>query len=244
MLTQRLLKKIQWTGIVILESGLHIGGTNAAMSIGGVDKTVVRNPVNGKPYIPGSSLKGKMRALMELADGNLGNKEMGVVRHGPSMDPESRSARLFGTALDAGDDRQRPSRLLVRDAPLLSNESDFPYADMPYTETKTEIVLDRLTARAMPRQNERVPAGARFALDLVLNLFEGDDATEAELVRNVFECLRLVQDDSLGGHGSRGYGKVRFYVSRLLGRSAGYYRGEAGQEDLSAWIPEDFSTGS
>ena len=235
---QTLRKKISFSGSIELLTGMHIGGTNTAMSIGGVDKTVIRNPLNGKPYIPGSSLKGKMRSLLELTDGNLGTQKMGVVVNGPSMDPTSRSGRLFGTALETRDNRQRPSRLLVRDAQLLSDDSLFINTDMPYTETKTEVVLDRVTARAMPRQNERVPAGAEFALDLILNVFNEDAADELVLIKDVLECLQLVQDDYLGGHGSRGYGKVKFRVNAIKSRSNAYYQGQELEVDMQVTIPD------
>ena len=236
---QTLRKKISISGSIELLTGMHIGGTNAAMSIGGVDKTVIRNPLNGKPYIPGSSLKGKMRSLLELTDGNLGDKPMGGgVEHGPSLVPDSRSGRLFGTALETRDNRQRPSRLLVRDAQLLSDDSLFINTDMPYTETKTEVVIDRVTAKAMPRQNERVPAGAEFALDLILNVFDEDAADELVLIKDVLECLQLVQDDYLGGHGSRGYGKVKFRVNAIKSRSNAYYQGQELEVDMQVTIPD------
>lgn len=66
MATIKLEKKIVYTGIITLKTGLHIGGTNASLNIGGPDNFVVRNPIDNIPYIPGSSLKGKMRALVEF----------------------------------------------------------------------------------------------------------------------------------------------------------------------------------
>lgn len=199
----RLVKKILYTGTIELKTGLHIGGTNAALNIGGPDKFVVRNPLNNIPYIPGSSLKGKMRALVEIANGCV-DVDRGKV--GPSKDPNSVSGKLFGVA--TGSDNNRPSRLIVRDADLDVDACDFSNTDLPYTESKTEVAIDRVTAKANPRTFERVPAGAKFKLNMVLNVFEGED--EKELKKTLKQAIELLQDDYLGGHGSRGYGQIEF----------------------------------
>ena len=203
MATIKLIKKIIYTGTITLKTGLHIGGTNAALNIGGPDKFVVRNPINNIPYIPGSSLKGKMRALVEIAKGCVSAKG------GASEDPNSISGRLFGVA--TGRDNNRPSRLIVRDAELdVSNPAMFENTDLPYTESKTEVAIDRITAKANPRTFERVPAGAQFKLNMVLNIFEGED--EQELIKTLKKGIELLHDDYLGGHGSRGYGQVEIQL--------------------------------
>ena len=194
----KLNKKILYTGVIRLETGLHIGGTNAALNIGGPDKFVVRNPLNFLPYIPGSSLKGKMRSLIEIYYGEASNGK-------PSNDPASHAGKLFGISGD--NDNSRPSRLIVRDAELDVNSCDFSRTDLPYTESKTEVCIDRITAKANPRTFERVPAGAEFKLNMVLNVFEGED--ESELKATLNKAIELLQDDYLGGHGSRGYGQVK-----------------------------------
>lgn len=200
MATTKLKKKIIYRGKIILLTGLHIGGTNAALNIGGPDKFVVRNPINNIPYIPGSSLKGKMRALVEIVKGCVSSDGKA------SNDPDSISGKLFGVA--TGKDNNRPSRLIVRDAELdVSDNEKFANTDLPYTESKTEVAIDRITAKANPRTFERVPAGAEFKLNMVLNIFEGED--ENELKSTLKLALDLLQDDYLGGHGSRGYGQVQ-----------------------------------
>ena len=192
----RLVKKIIYTGKIVLKTGLHIGGTNAALNIGGPDKFVVRNPINNIPYIPGSSLKGKLRSLIEIKNGC---SEV-------STDPNSESGKLFGVA--GGNDNTRPSRLIVRDAELdtESKPGMFENTDLPYTESKTEVNIDRVTSKANPRTFERVPAGAEFKLSMVLNIFEGEDEKELEGI--LFKAIEMLQDDYLGGQGSRGYGQV------------------------------------
>ena len=217
MATIKLIKKIIYTGTITLKTGLHIGGTNAALNIGGPDKFVVRNPINNVPYIPGSSLKGKMRALVELSKGCVSVNNKGEAR--ASEDPESISGRLFGVA--TGKSNNRPSRLIVRDAELdLSEPELFANTDLPYTESKTEVAIDRVTAKANPRTLERVPAGAKFKLNMVLNIFEDED--EMQLKETLNLALRLLQDDYLGGHGSRGYGQVSIELDNPEGEPKTY----------------------
>lgn len=195
----KLKKKIVYTGTITLKTGMHIGGTNAALNIGGPDKFVVRNPINNVPYIPGSSLKGKMRSLVEIYNGETSDGK-------PSNNPLTRAGALFGVSGD--NENSRPSRLIVRDAELDINSCDFSNTDLPYTESKTEVAINRITAKANPRTFERVPAGAKFKVNMVLNVFEGED--EQSLKQTLKQGISLLQDDYLGGHGSRGYGQVEF----------------------------------
>ena len=199
----KLEKKIIYTGTIELKTGLHIGGTNAALNIGGPDKFVVRNPINNIPYIPGSSLKGKMRSLVEIANGETNGGK-------PTNNPNTKAGALFGVSGDS--DNSRPSRLIVRDAELdISDEAMFANTDLPYTESKTEVAIDRVTSKANPRTFERVPAGAKFKLNMVLNIFEGED--ESKLKETLNQAIRLLEDDYLGGHGSRGYGQVKIHLN-------------------------------
>lgn len=211
MSTVKLEKKVLYTGIITLKTGLHIGGTNAALNIGGPDKFVVRNPINNIPYIPGSSLKGKMRALVEIANGETNKGK-------PTNDPNSKAGALFGFSGD--NENSKPSRLIVRDAELDINACDFSNTDLPYTESKTEVAIDRVTAKANPRTFERVPAGAKFKLNMVLNVFEGED--EAALKKTLNQAIELLEDDYLGGHGSRGYGQVKIDLVNPKGEDKTY----------------------
>lgn len=229
----QLLKKIEITGILKLETGLHIGGTNSSMSIGGIDKAVIRNPLNNQPYIPGSSLKGKMRSLLEISTRNIGERS-GNIQNGASSKTgdaiQPLAADLFGNSVDTKDKLgnkvpQKPSRLIVRDSPLINHEELLAKTEIPYTEGKTEVVIDRITSAAMPRQNERVPAGAEFRLSLVVNIWEGDPSQD-KLFELLFASLQLLSDDYLGGHGSRGYGQVSIDIQEIVEKaSANYYNG-------------------
>lgn len=201
MSTIKLNKKINYTGTIVLKTGLHIGGTNSAMSIGGPDNFVVRNPLTNIPYIPGSSLKGKMRALIEISTGEVNEKGEA------SENPNGIAGKLFGVGANKGG---HPSRLIVRDAELMIDdpEVDFNKTDLPYAESKTEVTINRVTAETNPRTFERVPAGAKFNLNMVLNIFEGED--ENELKKTLNDAIQLLENDYLGGQGSRGYGQVKF----------------------------------
>lgn len=244
MSTFQLKAKYIFRGEITAVSGLAIGGTFSPMSIGAPDSTVVRNPLTNKPYIPGSSLKGKMRSLLEQRDGKLGTTKMGNVEHGPYLGMDGITARLFGLA---DGQRARPSRLIVRDAELLGDMDEFSHTDLPFTEVKTEVVLDRVTSKAMPRQIERVPSGARFPLQLVLNVFEGNETTNLqddqiadnleELMQAVIDGLKLLQDDYLGGKGSRGSGQVDIKIEQVIERSAAYYRGETEEKVVTHQLP-------
>ncbi len=198
--TIKLTKKIIYKGVIEVITGLHIGGTNLAMNIGGIDSAVVRNPLDNIPYIPGSSLKGKLRSLIEIKNGESEEGE-------PSNDPKSKAGMLFGVKGDR--ESSRPSRLIVRDATLdLSNLEKFKdYEDLPYTESKTEVTINRVTAKANPRTFERVPAGSKFNFEMILNIFEGEDEEELKNILN--EAISLLHVDYLGGQGSRGYGQVK-----------------------------------
>jgi CRISPR-associated protein Csm3 len=258
----KLLKKIIISGKIKAETGLAIGGSNTAMGIGGIDKGVIRNPVTQQPYIPGSTLKGKMRSLLELNYGEIGEKPMGAVKNGPCENDGARSAKLFGTASSTEfEDRERKkgyqhaSRIIVRDAFLSEKQEGnkdigdfFKGTDLLYTEVKTEVVIDRITSKAMPRQLERVPAGATFDFELVVNFFEAknnegnviDKDDEAKMMQDVFSALQMVQNDYIGGSGTRGSGQVSFNIEKIKERTDAFYCGTAAENDLTETYKSKF----
>ena len=235
--------KIFVRGTLTTLTGLHIGGNSVGMAIGGADSVVVRNPLTNEPYIPGSSLRGKMRALLERVrgeesrnnnnEGGFSLSEKNEALAGKKSD--TLLGKLFGVAAEKSEE---PTRLIVRDAMLTKESSknllSAPNADMPMTEVKTEVWIDRITSAANPRQIERVPAGAKFTFGLILTLIEGDD--HKHFLNLLFEGLRLVQADTLGGSGSRGYGQVKFCVTSLTERSAEQYKSGDGEKAL----PDDY----
>lgn len=255
-------KRIFISGTLTVLTGLHIGGNSTEMSIGGADHIVIRDPLTNYPYIPGSSLRGKMRSLMERLRGEMSIKLQGsnkVISHvselgdimavgvtldyaRPSADPSLLSTKLFGLPIDKQNgypiENIVPQRLVVRDAQLKNPATleKAPNTDMPMTEVKTEVAIDRITSQANPRQIERVPAGAEFDFEMILNLYGADD--ENEYIKAVFGCMDLLQDDYLGGHGSRGYGKVRFSVNPIMEKSADDYRNNHSAKLATMAVPD------
>lgn len=211
---KRLVKKIKYTAKIELLSGLHIGGTNTTMAIGGVDNFIIRNPVDLKPYIPGSSLKGKMRSLLELAYGEHDNG-------GVSTAPQSHCGALFGVSASSKDSNSHASRLIVRDAMWIDTDINFDKTDLYLAESKTEVNIDRITSKANPRTQERVPRGAQFLFEAVLNVFEGE--SEEQYDKDIRKAIALLEDDYLGGHGSRGYGRIRFIDIKAESKSVTNY---------------------
>ena len=216
----KLEKKVFVTGTIEVKTGLSVGGSSVGLEIGGADKVVIRNPITNQPYIPGSSLKGKMRSLLEKLDGKLTYDKGNAM---PCKCGECLICRVFGVPAE---EKGTPTRLIVRDSDLIGIMKNGEFkkgaeqlekaknTDMPYTEIKTEVVIDRISSAATPRQFERVPAGAVFSLNLVCNIYEGDN--EKDIINKVFEGLKLVQDDYLGGSGTRGYGEVKFKIEESL----------------------------
>lgn len=209
------------TADLVLETGLHIGAGDSEIHIGGIDNAVIKHPVSGEPYIPGSSLKGKIRSLLEWKSGCVRENPLGKddydKANGAQQEAVKHILQLFGISGDTGKDEEGTNfqkqightRLAFWDCPL-----DAAYAqaqrdnDRPYTEAKSENRINRISGTAEhPRQTERVPAGARFTFRLSLKTYDGDDDS---LRHTLLQGLKLLEWDSLGGSGSRGYGKIRF----------------------------------
>jgi len=212
----KLRQKIVVEGRLEVLTGLHVGSAAAGMQIGSVDSPVVRDPISNRPYIPGSSLKGKLRSLLEAAEGLPSNRQggRGVRRHECDDLQQARECpvcRLFGSTGRNGG-KNHPARLTVCDLHLTEEsfmELEAVETGLLYTEWKFENTLDRVTSAAMPRQIERVPAGAAFSFRLIYD--DREDADRAgEDLRNLARAMHLLEDDALGGHGSRGYGRVAF----------------------------------
>ncbi len=212
----RLMGRVILTGQIETRSGLHIGGSPGALAIGGVDLPVIRDARSNRPYIPGSSLKGKMRSQAEKLTQAPQNRPIGRGVRIHVAESSEEYARywvnpIFGVPGEVAFHVPAPNRLIVRDVPL-DPESDKALlavrTDLPYTEVKWEIAIDRLNAAAAPRQIERVPAGTVFApMALIFSVYLPGDIA---LFDHLLTCLQLVQDDYLGGMGSRGSGRVAF----------------------------------
>ena len=234
-----LLGKVIIRGKIFCETGLHIGAARESLEIGGLDAPVIRDPLSREPYIPGSSLKGKMRSLLEKKERKPFNRYGGqnVWRHECS-DPKCSVCRLFGsTGGKEGDNL--PARLIVRDCYLTDEsrrELEKIETGLQFTEWKFENSLDRITAASNPRQIERVPKGSEFSFEIVYNVETRDKDEVKEDLNNILDLLNLLQDDYLGGHGSRGYGKVKFKVETFEGRKIDFYTAKEKEEREKALL--------
>ncbi len=205
-------------------TGLHIGRGQGELSIGRVDNPVIRDPLTDQPYIPGSSLRGKMRSLWEKATGTIPNHRINnVYIHICKEDSAYQNCpvcQIYGV-LPNEKLSSLPTRLVARDV-FLSKKSveeleELAHTDLPYTEVKWEAAIDRVTSAATPRQIERVPAGTVFTgFEMVFSIYEEGDL---DRFTHVIEAMQLLEDDYLGGAGSRGGGKIQFQNLQLKARS-------------------------
>lgn len=250
------------TGKIICETGLHIGGTTEGFEIGGVDNPVIKDPITDQPYIPGSSLKGKMRHLLEWSLGpnpyteepqphHFTEKESkGKKEFQPCSCGKCEACQIFGVAADKPEKRQEagPTRLTVRDSFLTGgkdthNPQRFYSRDELtqligedlYTEIKTENAIDRVTSEANPRPMERVPAGAAFDVEMIFDVYRDKDN---DLLKSLFTAMHLLENSALGGSGSRGHGKIKFADLKAEFRPLDYYQNGDGIKEIKG-LPQN-----
>lgn len=208
------------SGRIELNSGLHIGAGDTEMHIGGTDNPVVKHPHTNEPYIPGSSLKGKVRSLLEMRSGLMirtEGKPIGAKILNESLDDQKKAEaekilKLFGTSGADGDAATAigPTRASFADCYLNKDCHDKVIAgNLSFFEVKSENSIDRIRGVAKdPRFIERVVSGLEFDFSITLKIMDSDE--EDKLKEFLFEGLKLLELDALGGSGSRGYGRVKF----------------------------------
>jgi CRISPR-associated protein Csm3 len=246
----KLIGKLILEGDLHCETGLHIGAGKGSLEIGGADNPVVKDS-HGRPYVPGSTLRGRIRALLEQATGMavpselvyISKRKGQEVRIHQSDRPDDEVCLLFGRGpghiekVGGGDldgNAATPARLAVFDAPLVAESITSQMREMlddELTEVKSENAIDRITSQANPRTLERVPAGARFRIRMVLDILCPEDAVLAGVLA---QGLRLLEDDTLGGGGSRGSGRVRFGDLKLCWRGREYYASGAAEREIAS----------
>jgi len=215
----RLVNIEEITGKITLKSGLHIGAGDTEMRIGGTDNPVVKHPHTLLPYIPGSSLKGKVRSLIEMRSGLMGHTKGSPLSFKHLKDLEQagqdtaeceKILKLFGCsgAETLEDYDLGPTRVAFADCHVHSAwQEKVSQGSLAYTEIKVETAIDRVTGTAKNRslrQTERVIAGAEFDFKVSLKKFDGDE----DMLPLLLEGLKLLEQDALGGSGSRGYGRI------------------------------------
>lgn len=178
-------------------TGMHIGGSSTFSAIGAVDSPVIRDALTGRPIVPGSSLKGKLRTL-------LARSFAGDIQKMPEFkDDHPAVLRMFGST-------SARSRLQFADAFVRNAET---MKAVGLTEVKSENVIKRLTSEAMPRQIERVNPGTIFAETIVYDVCDQEEMLEDLTL--LAKAMKLLQMDYLGGHGSRGSGRVSLKNFRI-----------------------------
>ena len=220
-------------GIINCQTGLHIGGSNNNVNIGGTDNEIIRDAISNLPYIPGSSLKGKLRHLLELHEKNslisVLNNEGEV-----STDKHCQAVQIFGVSAAEDKDTilEYPTRIIVRDSfptqdtiKLWEDNEDI----IKGSELKYENNINRLDSSANPRNMERVPKGSKFNFEIIFTVYEEDNKDN---LKGVFEAMTLLEDNYLGGSGSRGFGKIKFQNMSLIKRDVNYYKEDANEEKI------------
>lgn len=230
----RWLGQVRVTSLIRLKTGLHIGAGKDSVEIGGIDNTVIKHPFTGEPYIPGSSLKGKLRFLLEWAfgcvraDGKAWGFDNRQYAGNEIVDSKDPVLRIFGNALPEWEGA--PTRLMIRDCSLAEEDDHngtvrnwkdiFRSAPESFLEEKNEVSIDRIQGKALTgglRTQERVPAGVAFDCEMVFRLYDTGDGGERDLqcLNWTLQGLALLEQDALGGSGSRGYGRIAFENLRL-----------------------------
>ena len=201
------------TGKITLLTGLHIGAGDAQIQIGGIDSPVIKHPETQAPYIPGSSLKGKIRSLLEWKSGCVKEKPLSLSDYKEAL-PQNKEAikrilQLFGVSGDSQKHDLGQTRLAFWDCHLnQAYAQKLKDKNLRPTEDKAENVINRISGTAEhTRHIERVIAGAEFDFKVSIKQFENDGDL---LLKELLKGLKLLEMDSLGGSGSRGYGKVKF----------------------------------
>jgi len=191
-------------GKIEVLTGLHIGAGKDDIQIGGIDAPVIRKPGTDEPYIPGSSLKGKLRSLTEW----MTNKVDQSGRVHSCEDPDCPVCVVYGSTKDSKGGERGPTRLIVRDATVVGDY---------YYEDKTENSIDRIKGKATnPRHIERVAPGATFSFSISYKVLKESDRNYFKDV--VIKSMGLLEQDYLGGNGSRGYGKIKFTDLEYTGK--------------------------
>jgi CRISPR-associated protein Csm3 len=264
-----LVGKVIVKGELKVLTGIRIGASTSALEIGGIDNPVLRDPLTQRPYIPGSSLKGKLRSLLTKAHERPLRRLGRVQLHWCERAEEYAECMVcptfgqFPSGPGGGDYSHfvTPARVCVRDCrlndqveldepggPRLVSWEDLEIGtDLPFTEVKTEVALDVVTAASNPRQMERVPPGAVFETEFLFSVYRSSDGRidsqmEQRRLREVITAMRLLEDDYLGSSGTRGYGKVKFQSVRVRWRAIDFYRDPKTNPERALWQGDDLAS--
>ena len=202
-----------------LVSWLHIWAGKESLKIWWIDSPVVKHPLTNIPYIPWSSIKGRMRGLLEMKKWEYSSKTGKDEKTGEektlylsSEDPTKDCAKYFGCAWD----KKISSRLLFSDFALdITQEIVKPYITEKWImksnffEDKAENTIPRFNSgTAKPRHIERIPSWVKFIWYITVIQ---DDVVDNDTVKNLLEeWISLVEMTFLWWSWSRWYGRVKF----------------------------------
>jgi len=209
-------------GVIVLKTGLHIGDSKDSIEIGVIDNPIIRDRTSGLPYIPGSSLKGKLRSLFELNDKKSAES---VIANSGNPSTSGKAPKIFGSSPTGENPPKFPTRVIVRDSQPLQESIDLwdEKEDVVRgAEVKYENTINRITSEANPRPTERIPNGSEFEFEIILSVYEDDNVRENLL--GLLESMMLLEDNYLGASGSRGYGQISFENIVLTKRDSDYYK--------------------
>lgn len=223
------------TGNILCLTGLHIGNSGDSVDIGGSDSPIIRDPISNLPYIPGSSIKGKLRTLLELND-KLSSESVINNKGKPSTNIECVATQIFGVASGNDEDEKcilkYPTRIIVRDSfpskrtkeNWITNSEIIAGAELKYENT-----IDRIKSEANPRNIERIPKDSVFEFEIIFSVYDGDNNKN---ILNLLTAMKLLEDNYLGGSGSRGFGQITFEKINIKERDFDYYINGEDKEDL------------
>jgi CRISPR-associated RAMP protein (TIGR02581 family) len=246
MMFDQFQNRFAWTGTLTAQTALRIGAGRAT-GVTGTDLPVVRDAL-GKPYIPGSSFKGALRAYVESLVRGVsssrkaacnpvgGEADWCLSRPGELTDQQVEAetclvCRVFGSHWLA-------ARVSIRDLPV---DETLWYGQFEY---RNGVAIDRDTEAAAGQllyDFEVVPAGTRFHCRIVAENMEPWQLGLLAAGLRPFEQ----GDAALGGARSRGLGVVKIdWKSRTRTDAGNLLEVLVGEqepaeitgEDMKAWI--------
>ena len=254
--------KVVIRGRIKAVTGLHIGAQREVSEIGGIDNPVIKDPVTGLPYIPGSSLKGRMRSLLELivntklenGGEDLPAKIKNKYRPGRCSSNDKNCNKFFNRSVGKVVIHVCDSYELAKVCPVCrlfgsSGDTNFPsriiVRDAKLTEEwvnrwkagepVTEAKIEVAIDRVTSAANPRTNERVVAGAEFdfeIIYNIENKEQMEEDL-RNLFAAMEMLEDTYLGGSGSRGYGKVKFIITDIVYRPLGFYLGEEEEKPLT-----------
>lgn len=196
---------------ITLDSGMLIGTGNDSFDLGGVDSMTITDG-NGDPYIPGSSLKGKLRYIAEQEEelGKYAQIYFGVTSKQKENVKNNEELNMIG----------RKTAILIGDLHIKSKEKNIE--NLFEVKSENTIIWNNEEPSAIPRTNKRTVANVTFSgMIIIPTTSEGekqkyvckDKIEEFELqiapTEFIKELAKSLETYYIGGQGSRGYGWIK-----------------------------------